>query len=117
MARSSSPRTRPATGTDHRAHGQEAEREPAREPGHRPAHRQRLRQRPGRGCDELAVGLRAVARSPASAAATRPLQKTLAMGRPMSWFARGLALGLLAVGAVVGVIAGRVLGDDDRAIP
>ncbi len=51
------------------------------------------------------------------AAATRPLPKTLAMGRPMSWFARGLALGLLAVGAVVGAVAGRVLGDDDRAIP
>jgi membrane protein len=51
------------------------------------------------------------------AAASRPLPKTLAMGRPMSWFARVLALGLLAVGAVVGAVAGRVLGDDDRATP
>jgi membrane protein len=51
------------------------------------------------------------------AAATRPLPRTLAMGRPMSWLGRVLALGLLAVGAVVGAVAGRVIGDDDRATP
>jgi len=44
------------------------------------------------------------------AAATRPLPKTLAMGRPMSWFARALALGLLAAGAVAGAVAGVVTG-------
>ena len=49
------------------------------------------------------------------AAATRPLPKTLAMGRPMSLVARVLALGLLAVGGVAGAVAGRAVGPDDES--
>jgi hypothetical protein len=35
----------------------------------------------------------------------------------MSWVARALAIGLVALSAIVGAIAGRVVGDDEVASP
>ncbi|HEU0244317.1 MAG TPA: YhjD/YihY/BrkB family envelope integrity protein [Candidatus Limnocylindrales bacterium] len=37
--------------------------------------------------------------------------------RPMSWAARALALGLVAASAIMGAIAGRVVGDDEVSRP